>query len=301
VTFVKITPTTPALPINPSPALAKDLNALPARQHPVIWAVSRPSTDPEYKEGTAATTTPTASPCGWLAAASRAHRVGETDERRRAGGQDRFAVTNLHATVLQQLGLDPDASLLPSGLNPNCNELEIASPIRQIMRDGDVAQTASWRYADDLTTVKSVYFHAVSFVLKLTQDDLASLRLSIFPTARTKKKKSSPPPRQASRAPPMKPAFPNLRSRPPPSPSSTSGVRCRTTRRPFDKSSIAHTPTLRIFTLTAPSRAERSTCIGYASRAQSARQHCSASRSRAFALTRRPPPRVARRCPPAGR
>jgi uncharacterized protein (DUF1501 family) len=60
--------------------------------------------------------------------------VGETDELGGSAVKDRFAVKNLHATVLQQLGLDPDRlTYFQSGLNQKLVGVEGADPIRQII------------------------------------------------------------------------------------------------------------------------------------------------------------------------
>ncbi|HEY7119979.1 MAG TPA: DUF1501 domain-containing protein [Tepidisphaeraceae bacterium] len=60
--------------------------------------------------------------------------VGETDELGSAAVKDRFAVKHLHATVLYQLGLDPDRlSYFHSGLQQRLVGVEGADPIRQIV------------------------------------------------------------------------------------------------------------------------------------------------------------------------
>jgi hypothetical protein len=60
--------------------------------------------------------------------------VGETDELGSAAVADRFHVKNLHATVLTQLGLDPDhLSYFYGGLDQKLVGVEGAEPIRQIM------------------------------------------------------------------------------------------------------------------------------------------------------------------------
>ncbi len=60
--------------------------------------------------------------------------VGETDELGSAAVVDRFAVKNLHATVLQQLGLDPNKlSYFHSGLDQKLVGVEGAEPIKQII------------------------------------------------------------------------------------------------------------------------------------------------------------------------
>ena len=59
--------------------------------------------------GRAATTTPTASRCGWPAAAFKGGAsVGETDELGSAAVENPFHVKHLHATILHQLGLRPE-------------------------------------------------------------------------------------------------------------------------------------------------------------------------------------------------
>jgi hypothetical protein len=60
--------------------------------------------------------------------------VGETDELGSAAVRDRFHVKNLHATVLTQLGLDPERlSYFFSGLDQRLVGVEGAEPIRQII------------------------------------------------------------------------------------------------------------------------------------------------------------------------
>ena len=60
--------------------------------------------------------------------------VGETDELGSAAISDRLHVKNLHATVLHQLGLDPDRlTYFYGGLNQKLVGVEGAEPIRQIM------------------------------------------------------------------------------------------------------------------------------------------------------------------------
>ena len=59
------------------------------------------------RAATAATTTRTASRCGWPAAASRAGRsIGETDEIGLRGVGARYSMRDFHATILHLLGLD---------------------------------------------------------------------------------------------------------------------------------------------------------------------------------------------------
>ncbi len=76
-----------------------------------------------------------ASPCGWPAAESRAASAsGETDELGSAAVTDRFHVKNLHATVLNQLGVDPNRlSYFYGGLDQKLVGVEGADPIRQII------------------------------------------------------------------------------------------------------------------------------------------------------------------------
>jgi hypothetical protein len=60
--------------------------------------------------------------------------VGETDELGGAAVKDRFAVKHLHATVLHQLGIDPDRlTYFHSGLQQKLVGVEGAEPIRQII------------------------------------------------------------------------------------------------------------------------------------------------------------------------
>ena len=60
--------------------------------------------------------------------------VGATDELGSAAVQDRFHVKHLHATILHQLGLDPNRlSYFYNGLNQRLVGVEGAEPIRQII------------------------------------------------------------------------------------------------------------------------------------------------------------------------
>ena len=60
--------------------------------------------------------------------------VGATDELGSAAVEDRFHVKNLHATVLTQMGLDPDRlTYFYSGLDQKLVGVEGAEPIRQII------------------------------------------------------------------------------------------------------------------------------------------------------------------------
>jgi hypothetical protein len=60
--------------------------------------------------------------------------VGSTDELGSAAVDDRFHVKNLHATVLQQLGLDPNRlSYFYNGLDQKLVGVEGAEPIKQII------------------------------------------------------------------------------------------------------------------------------------------------------------------------
>jgi len=60
--------------------------------------------------------------------------VGETDELGSAAVTDRFHVKNLHATILTQLGLDPNRlSYFYNGLDQKLVGVEGADPIRQII------------------------------------------------------------------------------------------------------------------------------------------------------------------------
>jgi hypothetical protein len=60
--------------------------------------------------------------------------VGETDELGARAVTDRFQVKNLHATVLQQLGLDPNVlSYFYGGLDQKLVGVEGADPIHQII------------------------------------------------------------------------------------------------------------------------------------------------------------------------
>ena len=77
----------------------------------------------------------TVSPCGWRAGGIKGGTsVGETDELGNRAVVDRFHVKNLHATVLQQLGLDPNAlSYFYAGLDQKLVGVEGAEPIQQII------------------------------------------------------------------------------------------------------------------------------------------------------------------------
>jgi uncharacterized protein (DUF1501 family) len=60
--------------------------------------------------------------------------VGETDELGSAAVANRFHVKNLHATVLHQMGLDPNRlSFFYNGLNQKLVGVEEAEPIQQII------------------------------------------------------------------------------------------------------------------------------------------------------------------------
>ncbi len=60
--------------------------------------------------------------------------VGETDELGAAAVTDRFHVKNLHATVLSQLGLDPERLIyFYNGLDQKLVGVEGAEPIHQVM------------------------------------------------------------------------------------------------------------------------------------------------------------------------
>ncbi len=60
--------------------------------------------------------------------------VGKTDELGSAAVEDRFHVKRLHATILQQLGLDPNAlSYFHGGLKQKLVGVEGAEPISQII------------------------------------------------------------------------------------------------------------------------------------------------------------------------
>ena len=60
--------------------------------------------------------------------------VGETDELGGAAVTDRFHVKNLHATILNQMGLDPNKlSFFYGGLDQKLVGVEGAEPIKQII------------------------------------------------------------------------------------------------------------------------------------------------------------------------
>jgi hypothetical protein len=72
----------------------------------------------------------------WLAGAGikGGVSVGETDELGSTGVKDRFHVKNLHATILHQMGLDPNRlSYFFSGLDQKLVGVEGAEPIKQII------------------------------------------------------------------------------------------------------------------------------------------------------------------------
>ena len=60
--------------------------------------------------------------------------VGETDELGATAVTDRYHVKHLHATVLNQLGLDPDKlTYFYGGLDQKLVGVEGAEPIRQLI------------------------------------------------------------------------------------------------------------------------------------------------------------------------
>ena len=60
--------------------------------------------------------------------------VGATDELGSAAVEDRFHVKNLHATILHQMGLDPNRlSYFYGGLDQKLVGVEGAEPIRQLI------------------------------------------------------------------------------------------------------------------------------------------------------------------------
>ena len=64
----------------------------------------------------------------------RALPVGKTDELGNHAVENRFAVKNLHATILHQLGLDPERlSYFYNGLDQKLVGVEGAEPIRQLI------------------------------------------------------------------------------------------------------------------------------------------------------------------------
>ena len=95
-------------------------------------AASRP---PNTLRAPAAITTLTGSRCGWPAAASRAASASaRPTSSARAAVKDRYHVKNLHATILTQLGLDPNRlSYFYGGLDQKLVGVEGAEPIKQII------------------------------------------------------------------------------------------------------------------------------------------------------------------------
>ena len=72
----------------------------------------------------------------WLAGGSikGGVSVGKTDELGSAAVKDRFHVKNLHATVLQQMGLNPNKlAYFYGGLDQKLVGVEGAEPIKQII------------------------------------------------------------------------------------------------------------------------------------------------------------------------
>jgi hypothetical protein len=60
--------------------------------------------------------------------------VGTTDELGSAAVDDRFHVKNLHATILHQLGLDPNRlAYFYNGLDQKLVGVEGAEPIKQVI------------------------------------------------------------------------------------------------------------------------------------------------------------------------
>jgi hypothetical protein len=60
--------------------------------------------------------------------------IGETDELGAAAARNPLHVRNLHATILHQLGIDPNRlSYFFSGLDQKLVGVEGAEPIRQII------------------------------------------------------------------------------------------------------------------------------------------------------------------------
>jgi hypothetical protein len=60
--------------------------------------------------------------------------VGQTDELGSAAVEDPFQVKNLHATILNQMGMDPNRlSYFYGGLNQKLVGVEPVMPIQQII------------------------------------------------------------------------------------------------------------------------------------------------------------------------
>ena len=60
--------------------------------------------------------------------------VGQTDELGSAAVEDKFHVKHLHATILNQLGFDPNyLTYFYNGLNQKLVGVEGAEPIHQIL------------------------------------------------------------------------------------------------------------------------------------------------------------------------
>ena len=70
----------------------------------------------------------------WRRVEATSSSVGETDELGGAAVTDRFHVKNLHATILRQLGFDPnEVTYFYNGLNQKLVGVEGAEAIRQII------------------------------------------------------------------------------------------------------------------------------------------------------------------------
>ena len=73
--------------------------------------------------------------CGWRAAVSKAALASaQTDELGSRAVEDRFHVRDFHATILNQLGFDPNRlSYFFDGLDQRLVGVEPVAPIKQII------------------------------------------------------------------------------------------------------------------------------------------------------------------------
>ena len=136
-TWSRTTASTPAAPTSRSPALLKDLKQRGLLDETlVIWGgeFGRQPTA-EYANGTGRDHNAYGFTM-WMAGGGikGGVSVGETDELGSAAVTDRFHVKHLHATVLHQMGLDPNKlTYFYGGLDQKLVGVEGAEPIRQII------------------------------------------------------------------------------------------------------------------------------------------------------------------------